>query len=64
VALVVTGTLVVTAFVAGALVVAVVAAKLRPEIAALIRGYLPKYVRYTVLTVLNLSFSAGFVFHG
>ncbi len=50
-ALVVTGALVVTAFVAGALVVAVVAVKLRPEIAALIRGYLPKYIKYTVLTV-------------
>jgi len=38
----------VAAFVAGALVEAAVVAELRPEIAALIRGYFPKYVKYIV----------------
>jgi len=65
VALVVTGALVVTAFVAGALVEAAVVAELRPEIAALIRGYFPKYVKYTVNCFEgNLSFSDRNVFRG
>jgi len=51
----------VAAVVAGALVVAAVVAELRPEIAALIRGYFPKYVKYTVQTVLtDISFSSRF----
>jgi len=40
--------------VAGELVVAAVVAEPRPEIAALIRGYLPmKIVKYTVIAVLK-----------
>ncbi len=54
VVLVVAGELVVALVVAGELVVAAVVAEPRPEIAALIRGYLPmKNLKYTVLAVLR-----------
>jgi len=45
--------------------VAAVVAELRPEIAALIRGYLPKYVKYTVNCFKeNLCLSDRNVFQG
>jgi hypothetical protein len=50
----VAGELVVALVVAGELVVAAVVAEPRPEIAALIRGYLPmKNLKYTVIAVLK-----------
>ncbi len=71
VAAVVVGELVVALDVTGALVVAgplveaaVVVAELRPEIAALIRGYFPKYVKYIVSSGFegHLGFSILFFF--